>query len=111
MNGYLQEENICPGVKCDDKGCKKVVQKCYDQISYRTAPRILSFYIARLAELGTKKTNHVNFPLDNLKMDFGDETVSYDCYAFCNHYENSDDVTNGHYTAYARNGFQGDWFY
>jgi len=63
---------------------------------------------------GQKLDSHVDFPLDGLdiskyvlgKKDDG-EPLIYDCFAVSNHYGN---MGFGHYTAYAKNPLDDQWY-
>jgi ubiquitin C-terminal hydrolase len=63
---------------------------------------------------GQKIDDLVDFPLEGLDMskyiignETGDESMIYDCYAVSNHFGN---MGFGHYTAYAQNPLDKNWY-
>ena len=51
--------------------------------------------------------------LDGFQLKVENTEYSYDCYAIVNHHQEKQDGAKDwlHYTTYARNGFDGDWFH
>lgn len=63
---------------------------------------------------GRKLTTFVDFPVKNLDLSEyasdgkAGEQVRYDLYAVSNH---SGGTSSGHYTAYCKNPYSGEWYY
>ena len=89
--------------------CKKH-QKASKKIEILKVPNILIIHLKRFKN-NSKIDSMVDFPLEGLNLkDFvktSDNNLIYDLFAISNHYGG---IGFGHYIAYAKNSFNGNWY-
>jgi len=114
---FMKEEEL----EADERPmCAKCKQRrsCTKSFSMQKFPKILVIHLKRFSQerYGRKLTAVVDFPISGLDLtDYftseggsGGRRTTYDLYAVSNH---SGGTGSGHYTAYCKNPYSGDWWY
>ncbi|XP_055866879.1 ubiquitin carboxyl-terminal hydrolase 2-like isoform X2 [Biomphalaria glabrata] len=112
---FMKEEELDDEERPMCTKCKSR-RSCTKSFSIQRFPKILVLHLKRFSQerFGRKLTTLVDFPIRSLDLtDFAAEgatigrRVLYDLYAVSNH---SGGTSSGHYTAYCRNPYSGEWY-
>ncbi|CAG5122907.1 unnamed protein product [Candidula unifasciata] len=113
---FMKEEELAAEERPMCTKCKSR-RSCTKSFSIQRFPKILVLHLKRFSQqerFGRKLTTLVDFPIKNLDLSEyasdskAGEQVRYDLYAVSNH---SGGTSSGHYTAYCRNPYSGEWYY
>ncbi|BFZ13854.1 hypothetical protein BsWGS_16893 [Bradybaena similaris] len=113
---FMKEEELAAEERPMCTKCKSR-RSCTKSFSIQRFPKILVLHLKRFSQqerFGRKLTTLVDFPIKNLDLSEyasdgkAGEQVRYDLYAVSNH---SGGTSSGHYTAYCKNPYSGEWYY
>ncbi|GFO29875.1 ubiquitin carboxyl-terminal hydrolase 2-like [Plakobranchus ocellatus] len=112
---FMKEEELAAEERPMCAKCK-TRQSCTKSFSIQRFPKILVLHLKRFSQerFGRKLSTLVDFPTHKLDLTeyaadsggHGSRRVLYDLYAVSNH---SGGTSSGHYTAYCKNPYSGEW--